>query len=811
MNRNTKNVKTSMGKERTASRREREKVRKTTQDTIPIEAIYKDGLFLEEKHIFSKTYSFEDIAFSIKPDTEQEAIMKSFEKMLSALPCESTIKFSTVTLKTDVEQRFLEVASQGFGDDLNEYREAYNDVIRSKLTASEVQTKKYVTISVHEDDMVKAEALLNNVEGILRDMMTSLETQMALVSSEERMEVLQKIFNQSEKSYAFEHDRDLTRVDFKKLAKQGLNFKDIMAPSYLSFKARNFQINENVGQCMYINSLPNKTSTQFYTELSSLPFEGVVTYYIHPKTAKEAAKVLRDLKVGVRTEIDGSKGVVSERTVAMSDELEAWSADIQERDQKMFEFDLCVTHFAEDKEKLRIQEAKIRNTADKYICTVQPCIMQQERAFLTSLPIGTVLTHTSRYITTEALGLFQPFDEINTFQEGGFYYGVNSINQNVVVINKMKNDNYNSVILGSSGSGKSFTTKQEICSVILNKPAASVFVLDPEGEYVDMIRRFGGEVIKISPQSSTGVKDTASLHVHLNACDLDIDKSLDSELDPIAMKTDFLCGLLETMIGKNAVLDAEQLSVVTKCVNLMYEPYVEHLASLPKIDGKPVTIDREFCPTLQKLFDLLLRQPEPAAQYLARVMGPYVSGIYSIFAHTTNVNVDNRIICYDLSGIGHNEKMMNLALKVCLDDFWNRTISNRRRGWVTYIYADEAHRFFSNPTSAAYFEQFWRRLRKWSGVPTAITQNVSDLLVNPKAALLLTQSSNILILKQAQREQMLLSELLSLQPSELAYIKKPKPGCGLIINNGTVIPLTNEFPEDNPLYQIFSTRAKDAV
>lgn len=785
-----------------SSKKQQAKIKKTTQDTIPVLSVYKDGLFLEEGNIFSKLYRFDDIAFTIKSNESQEAIMKSFEEMLSALPVECTVKFSAATLKTDTEQRFLEVASQSFGDSLNEYREAYNELIRSKMTASEVSTKKYITISVKESDMTKAQSMLANIEGVLRDMMVSLETQMYLVSSEERLELLQKIFNQSEKNYSFEHENGTTRLDFKKLAKQGLSFKDVIAPSYLSFKARNFAINDNMGQSLYISNLPNKLSTRFYAELSSCPFEGVTTYYIHPKSAKEASKIIRDLNVGVQTEMEG-KGA-NKKTSAMSDELDAWASDLGERDQKMFEFDLCVTHFAPDKETLKAQEAKIRNSADKYICSVVPCIMQQERGFLTSLPLGSVSSHTSRYITTEALGLFQPFDEINTFQEGGFYYGINAVNENVVVINKMRNDNYNSVILGSSGSGKSFATKQEMTAVILNKPTASVFILDPEGEYCDMVRKFGGEVIKISPQSNTGGQ--TETHVHINACDLDIDKSLDSSLDPIAMKTDFLCGLLEAMIGKGASLDAEQIAIVTRCVDLMYEPYIQHLATLPPVDGHSVTIDRQFCPTLQKLFDLLLEQPEPVAQRLARIMQPYVTGIYSIFAHTTNVNVENRIICYDISGI--SDRMTDLALKVCLDDFWNRTIANRRKGRVTYIYADEAHRFFANPTSADYFEQFWRRLRKWSGVPTAITQNVSDLLVNPKASLLLTQSSNILILKQAEREQMLLSELLKLQPSELAYIKKPKPGSGLIVNNGFVIPFVNDFPQDNPLYPVFCTREK---
>ena len=621
-------------------------------------------------------------------------------------------------------------------------------------------------------------------------------------ASEERLEILQQILNQSEKNYAFEHTNDRTIIDYKKLAKQGLNFKDIVSPQYLSFKGNHFAINDGYGQTLYLSNIPNRLSTSFYTELSSLAFEGVVSYYITPKTAKEASKIIRDLSVGVQTEMDSKKNGPTKKSIAMSNELEAWASDIQERDQKMFCFDLVITHFAKDRAALKQQEAKITGVADKYMGNVTPCIATQERSFITSLPLGTIIDTTSRYLNTESLALFQPFDEVNTFQEGGLYYGINAVNENVVVINKLKNDNYNSIILGSSGSGKSFAVKQEMTGVILNNPTASVFILDPEGEYSSMVERYGGAVVRISPQSKTM---SESVKVHINACDLDIDTSLDPKSDPIAMKTDFICGLIETILGKNATLDAESLAIVTRCVDLMYEPYLDQLSNRKTPDGRAVTIDREICPTLQKLFDLLLRQPEPCAHHLAKKIEPFVVGLYSIFAHTTNVDIDNRIICYDLSGIT-GDKLMNLALKVCLDDFWSRTLANRRKGRWTYIYADEAHRFFENPTSASYFEQFWRRLRKWNGVPTAITQNPSDLLISEKACLLLTQSSNIMILKQQEREQMILKELLNLQPSELGYIKKPKPGSGLIINNGFVIPFINEFPEDSPLFPLFSTK-----
>lgn len=784
-------------------KKESAKIRKTTQDTIPIVAVFRDGLFLEENHVFSKMYTFDDIAFTIKSKESQETIMKVFEQLLTAIPSEASLKFSVVITKTDTEKRILEVASQAYEDSLNEWREAYNDVIRSKMSASQVSLKKYITVSVTDDDMEHAESLLGTVEGMLRDAFVSLETQIYLISSEARLEILQQVLNQSQKNYAFEHtDDDRTIVDFKKLAKQGLGFKDIISPQYLAFKGSYFSINDGVGQSLYLNNIPNRLSTSFYTELSSLAFEGVVSYYITPKTAKEASKIIRDLSVGVQTEMDSKKDGPTKKSIAMSNELEAWASDIQERDQKMFNFDLLVTHFAEDRNALKKQEAKITGVADKFMGNITPCIATQERSFITSLPLGTVIDTTSRYLNTESLALFQPFDEVNTFQEGGRYYGINAINDNVVVINKLKNDNYNSVILGSSGSGKSFAVKQEITGVILNNPTASVFILDPEGEYSQMVERYGGAVVRIAPQSKTA---SEAAKIHLNACDLDIDTSLDPKSDPLAMKTDFICGLIETILGKNATLDAESLAIVTRCVDLMYEPYIDQLSNRQTPDGKPVTIDREICPTLQKLFDLLLRQPEPAAHHLAKKIEPFVVGLYSIFAHTTNVDIDNRIICYDLSGIS-GDKLMNLALKVCLDDFWSRTLANRRRGRWTYIYADEAHRFFENPTSASYFEQFWRRLRKWNGVPTAITQNPSDLLVSEKACLLLTQSSNIMILRQQEREQMVLKELLNLHPSELAYIKKPKPGSGLIINNGFVIPFINEFPEDNPLFPLFSTK-----
>ncbi len=775
----------------------RRPLKRSTQDCIPVKMVFRNGLFLEDDNIWSRVYSFTDIAFTIKPVEEQKNIMEKFGMFLNSLPTDSYLKVCAYTHKVDMENLLKDLYAAP-SDTFTEERYAYNDLLRSVMCQNELRTEKYIVLCTKADTQKEAELNLRGADIALKTLMTDIGTQCKMLTTEERLELLQQIYNRSEKNMAFIHEGLDTRLPWMELAKRGLNFKDVIAPQYLSFTGVDFEINDYVGQSLYMRDLPNKLSTVFYKELSALPFEGLVTYFLYPKNPAEVAEILRKADVGIRTELDDSEGG-DHKTRNMASEIEAWTIDIQERDQKMFDFDLCVVHFADTKDKLKDDSLKIRTIAEKQLCSVVPSIAKQERYFNTALPLGCVGVSKSRYITTEALGLFEFFDEVNTAQKGGQYYGTNAVSGNVIVINKKLGQNYNSMILGSSGSGKSVSAKLEITGAILNSNDR-IFIIDPEGEYVPIVNRFGGAVVKILPMS----KFSQAEHTfYLNACDLNTDTSADRETDPTAMKIDFLCGLIETMLGGREMLTAAQTSILQKCITQMYESYIRHLIELNASDIK-CTIDRQSCPTLGTLSDLLLNSGDIDGQRIATRIQPYVNGIYSTFAHTTNIDIDNRIVCFDLHGC--SDTMLNVALKVCLNDVWNRTLDNKRKGLMTRVYFDEAQMFLQNPTSANYFDKFWRRFRKWGGMPTAITQKVSDLLSSPVATTLLSETVTTLILSQKETEQGLLQEALGLHPSELKYIKNAPKGSGLILTNGSVIPISNTLPTDNPLYELFTTK-----
>ena len=345
--------------------------------------------------------------------------------------------------------------------------------------------------------------------------------------------------------------------------------------------------------------------------------------------------------------------------------------------------------------------------------------------------------------------------------------------------------------------GKSFSSKREMVSAFLTTNS-DIFIIDPDGEYTPLASAFGGSVIRIAPGNG----------VHINPFDLDIDNSTDPDLNPITMKTDFVCGMLETMLGAGARLTPSQRSIVDRCIQQIYRPYLEHLHALPlDANGKRRTIDRDQCPTMQNLFDTLMSQPQPEAQNLALVMETYTIGSFDAFAHRTNVDVDNRLIVYDIKNIGSN--LRELGLKICMNDVWNRLSENKRKNKWTYFYIDEFHLLLSNPSTSEFLKTVWKRARKFQGVPTGITQNVEDLLNSPAARALINNTSFIYMLNQSAMDRSMLAELLKLSENDVEFITNAEPGHGLIYNGKQTIPFTDEFPKNTKLYKIMSTKAEE--
>jgi hypothetical protein len=786
------------------------KTPRTVQDTLDWIACYENGVFQIAPDTFSQTFRFDDISFRTKSQEEQEAFYEAYMRFLNLMQAGDDLFFTFHNYKEDEEEKLSRVLPAHKGDSLDELREEMADVLRSnaKLSRNCFATARYVTLVIHADTVADAMHRMGTAAGTLENDFKRL-TQEPLypLTLAERLEVLSVILNGSEPNYWFIHDKDgKTTVDFKRMAKQGLNTKDIIAPAALRFKQTSFEIGERVGQAMYLDGIANWMDTNFIPTMIDVTFDSVYTMHISVMDQDAAIKKVQLQHTSITSSLIAAqdKAVSNGRdpqftameTKKKQEQIDELQEDLLNRDQRLFCMSFNITHFADDEKTLKEQSKAIKSLAGKYMCNVTTTVAQQERGFMSSLPLGHDRVICSpRQLTTEALGVFMPFDEANHFDDNGVYYGINPVNKSLIVYDRTKSMNFNGLYLGESGSGKSFSAKREMSSVLLTRDD-DVMIIDPDGEYTPLADEFGGEVIHIAPGNG----------VYINPFDLDIDTSFDSDLNPVTMKIDFVCGLLETMLGNGAMLTPIQKSIVDRCVTQMYRPYLEHLNELPLgPDGRKPTIDRAFCPTMQNLFDALLSQPQAEAQNLALVMETYTTGAFDTFAHRTNVDVSNRLIIYDIKNIGSNLK--EIALKVCTNDVWTRMIANRAQGKWTRFYADEFHLLLGNVSTAEFMKSFWKRARKFQGVPTGITQNVEDLLNSPAARAIINNTSFIYMLRQSAMDRGMLQELLHLSAGDLGFITNVDRGHGLIYMNGHSVPFADNFPNDTKLYRIMSTSA----
>lgn len=786
---------------------------KTVQQTIPYIECYENGVMQVENGVFSQTFSFKDISFKTASDEEQERIYDDYMKFLNTLDPDNDITFTFVNGIENEKMKLERIAPIMKGDKYDFYRKEVENILRQKMTDSRnnIATKKYLTLNVHADSVDNGMEKLRNSSGVIENSFKKI-TKEALhsLTLAERLEMLNGIFNSNEKNPWFEHDKEgNVSIDFTKMARKGLTTKDIIAPSGIKFNANDFMIGERYGQAMFLDGLANWMNTNFISDIVGVNFEGIISINIHALPQQDAVKLIHNQSVNITAEVMEKQGkamqsgynpdFISADLKHAKEQIDQMQEDLLNRDQKMFYISMVVVHFASDKTILKEQSTTIKNIANKYMSSIRPLMLQQERGFITALPFGINKVKTDRLLTTESLGVFLPFDELNQFDEGGFYYGINAVNKSMIVYNRLLGLNYNGLILGASGSGKSFSAKREMINAILNTNA-NVYIIDPDGEYSPLAEAFDGSIIKIAPGNG----------VYINPFDLDIDNTFDSETNPLTVKTDFICGMLETMMGAGAQLTPSQKSIVNRCVQIIYRPYLEHLQELPiGADGKRKTIDRDYCPTMQNLFEALLNQPQPEAQNLALIMETYTTGSFDTFAHKTSkdIDLDSRLVVYDIKNIGNN--LRELALKICMNDVWNKIMENRRKNKWTWFYIDEFHLLLSNNSTAEFLKTVWKRARKFQGVPTGITQNVEELLNSPAARAIINNTSFVYMLNQSAMDRNMLQELLKLSDNDMEYVTNVEKGHGLIFNGKQAIPFEDNFPKNTELYKIMSTNPND--
>ena len=766
--------------------KEKIKVPRFVQDIIPVKAIYEDGLFLVGKNKYSKSYKFLDINYAVASREDKEAMFLEYSELLNSLDTGSTAKITINNRrinKLDFEKKIL---LKDAGDDLDRFRKEYNTMLDSQSkTANEIVQEKILTISVYKKTKEEARSYFSRIGADLSNHFSVLGSKCIELDAKERLRIAHDFYRTGEETaFAF---------DIHEHMKLGHDFRDMICPDSAKFRSDYFQIGNRYGKVLFLKSYASFIKDSMVMELTELNKNMMLSIDVIPIPMDEAVKEAENRRLGIETNItnwqrrqnanNNWNSVIPYDLEQQRIESKDFLDDLITRDQRMFLSVLTMVITEETPEKLEILSDAIEQIAGKNMCQMGTLRYQQLDGLETVLPFGVRKINALRTLTTESLAVFIPFKVQEIRHENGVFYGQNTISKNMIMVDRKQLLNGNSFILGVSGSGKSFTAKQEITSIKLREPDADIIIVDPEREYSPLVNALGGEVIKISATSDN----------HINA--MDMNSEYGDGANPVILKSEFILSLCEQLIGSGN-LGPKQKSIIDRCTASVYRIFQQG-----NYQGIP--------PTLQDFREELLKQEEPEAKEIALAIELFTNGSLNTFALNTNVDTSNKLICYDILDLG--KQLLPIGMLVVLDSILNRITANRTKGKNTYIFIDEIYLLFQYEYSANFLFTLWKRVRKYGAYATGITQNVEDLLQSHTARTMLANSEFIIMLNQAYIDRLELGKLLNISDEQMSFITNVGAGEGLMRVGSANVPFVNRFPKNTELYKLMTTKPGESV
>ena len=759
------------------------KIPKTVQQSIPVDVIYKDGIIQSGK-TFSKMWRFSDINYEVASNVEQEEMFLAHSAILNGLPTDAVAKISIYNRQLQnnaIEQMTLPAAN----DKYKEYAKELEELLNDKMAESNnIVHEKYITISAEKKNIKEARTYFARVGSDLAADFAKISSQVTELGYKERLRLFYEFFRGNE-------DGEFS-FDLKKAMARGAHFKDYISPDNIEFKRDYIQIGDRYARVLFLKEYPSFLKDELLSQLTDFSRSMMVSVDVQPIPTDEAVKEIQKKLLAIETDItkwqqkqnmaNNFSATVPYEMEQMRSEIKEFMDDLTARDQRMMFVTMTLVHLADSLAELDNDTETLMSIGRKDLCNLSVLKFQQEDGLNTVLPYGLMEIDAVRTLTTESTAVLIPYKTQEIIDDGGLYYGINAISHNLLMCNRKLLLNGNGFIIGVSGSGKSFASKMEIAMAALFTDD-DIIVVDPEREYAPLVSNLGGEVIKLSASSPN----------HINAMDINEDNN--SEDNPISIKSEFLISLFDQLLKNGDArfgggVGAKDRSIIDRCTISVYSDYFK---------GKS-----EKMPTLADFREELLKQPEQEAHDLALSLELFATGSLDAFSHQSNVNVNNRIACYDILELG--DQMKSIGLLIMLDNIMNRVMANRKRGKYTRVYIDEAHLFFKNPYSAEFLLKAWKRFRKYGGLLTGITQNIADCLSNETARGMLANSEFLLMLNQAPSDRIELAGLLNISQTQMGYITNAPAGHGLIKVGGSIVPFVNDFPEETELYKLMSTR-----
>ena len=754
---------------------------RSVQQSIPVDEIFADGIW-RSGEVFSQMWRISDINFSMLSDSNKRILQSQYGVVYAGIPSDCWAKFCITSQHMDEKSFRKSILYQPEHDGHDDLRQEKNDhLIACASDVGNVIQQKFLIISTVKRNVREARDRLRQIQGHLISSLSALGCTVTNVTCNERLEILHNFFRIGEEGHF--------QFDLSECQRLGNDFKSAVCPDTLNFKRSHIEIDGRFAKCMSISHFPQQLNDRFITTLlQQVPYI-ILSIDVVPVEPEDAMQALEEVRMAVDAEkarfnrravdkLDFTASIPP-RTLAQEETMKRYYADITEDDQQMMLSMLSVAYFADSLEDLALETDALKTTAVNYNCRFTELFFQQEDAFNTAMPYGLRRLENVHTMVTKNVTALVPFNTQEVLIPGGIYYGVNDMSGNLIVGLRTELMNGNAMILATSGSGKSMFTKQEIMELFLRFPKARFYLVDPENEYRPLVEELGGIVVDISVESRT----------YLNP--LEYKPEPGSDTLPNEAKVEFILSLCEQIMGKNNGYIGDK-SIIDNSLRNIYAPYVK-----ANYKGD--------CPTLHDLWKDLKEQPLERAKEIALALEVYVNGSLSMFAKPTNVDMTNRLICFNIQSLGGQLKAV--AMLYMLEFINTRVMTTERSSsaCATWVYFDEIYLLLQNELSAQFLFTSWKRFRKYNAFATGITQNIEDCLSNSTAYAMLANSEFVCMLRQTKDIDHVV-ELYGLSDIQRNYLLKARPGQGILKMGNALIPFVNDYPKNTKSYRLLTTK-----
>ncbi len=750
--------------------------------------MFPDGICRVTDTYYTKTIQFQDINYQLSQNEDKTAIFDGWCDFLNYFDASVHFQLTFLNMAANKDTYGTQITIPLRGDEDDAIRTEYTQMLRDQLAKGNnglIKTK-YLTFGIEADGMKTAKPRLERIETDVLNNFKRLGVAAEPLNGTDRLRLLHDMLRID--------DPAPFRFSWDWLASSGLSVKDFIAPSSFEFaKGNYFGIGQKRGAASFLQILAPELNDRMLADFLDMESSLIVTMHVQSVDQVSAIKTIKrkitdldrmkieEQKKAVRSGYD--MDIIPSDLATYGAEAKKLLQELQSRNERMFLLTFLVLNIADSVPKLRNNVFQASSIAQKYNCQLVRLDFRQAEGLMSSLPLGLNQVEIQRSLTTSAVAIFVPFTTQELYQNGSeaLYCGLNALSNNLIMVDRKFLKNPNGLILGTPGSGKSFAAKREIANVFF-VTNDDIIICDPEAEYGPLVERLHGQVIKISPTSPH----------YINPMDLNLNYSDDE--NPLSLKSDFILSLCELIVGGKDGLQPVEKTIIDRCVRMVYRDYLN--------DPKP-----ENMPVLEDLYHELRRQEEKEAQYVATALEIYVTGSLNVFNHRTNVDIQNRIVAFDIKELG--KQLKKIGMLVVQDQVWNRVTVNREAHKATRYYIDEFHLLLKEEQTAAYSVEIWKRFRKWGGVPTGITQNVKDLLASREVENIFENSDYIYMLNQASGDRQILAKQLNISPHQLSYVTHSGEGEGLLFYGNIILPFVDRFPKDTELYRVMTTKPNE--